>query len=297
MARKNVLVVVGPTSSGKSDLAVYLAKKFNGEVISADSRQVYRGLDIGTGKITKAEMQNVTHHLLDVANPKDSFNASQFKKLGERAIRDVLKRGRIPIIAGGTGFYIDALTSKISLPEIPPNSGFRDKLAQRSTDDLLSELQTRDPIRAHNIDPSNRVRIIRALEIIESLGKVPEPKALKASHNFIYVGLNFNKEELEKKIQQRLLKRMPGMIREAKALHQKGLSYSRMDELGLEYRYLAMYLQKKLTKAEMTEKLFIAIRQYARRQITWFKRNKEIRWFKPSECKEIENYLKEKPIV
>ena len=292
MEKIKILVIIGPTASGKSDLAVRLAKKFNGEVISADSRQVYRGLDVGTGKITKKEMLGVPHHLLDVADPKKQFSAFQYQELGLEALKNILGKERLPIVVGGTGLYIDALTETISFPDVPPNQTLRKKLEKRGAEELFKILKKKDFKRATAIDQHNKVRLIRALEIVEVLGHVPTRQP-RMSTNFIYIGLK--PDNLYERIYERLLKRLEPMIREAKKLIKlKAISYQRMYELGLQYRYIAMYLQNKINKREMVEKLNIAIRQYAKRQMTWFKRNKKIKWFKPERYKEIEKFVREK---
>jgi tRNA dimethylallyltransferase len=283
------VVIVGPTASGKSDLAVQLAKKFNGEIISADSRQVYKGLDIGTGKITRKEMGGIPHHLLDVADPRKQFSVSQFKSLTKEEIKYIRKRNRLPIIVGGTGFYIDAVTGAAAFPDVPPNKKLREKLMKKSNAELFKMLEKKDPKRAKTIDHNNKVRLIRALEIIEALGKVPKVKT-KPNKNFIFIGLK--PDDVEKRIEKRLKKRLSGMIKEGQKLKAKGLTYKRMDELGLEYRYIAMHLQGKISKEEMLEKLNTAIRQYAKRQMTWFKKNRKIKWFTPSQYKEIESYIR-----
>jgi tRNA dimethylallyltransferase len=291
--KPKVLVVLGPTATGKSALAVSLAKKFNGEIISADSRQVYTGLNIGTGKITKKEMLGVPHHLLDVTNPKRKFDVSQYKKLAEKVLQyTVVNKGKLPIIVGGTGFYIDTVISGALYPEVPPNPVLRKKLEKKSVDFLFKELQKKDPRRAKEIDPKNKVRLIRALEIVFSLGKTPTI-SYTSLYNPLFIGLKLEDTELKEKIHIRLLARMKqGMVREAKKLHTQGLSWKRMEELGLEYRYLALYLQNKISKEEMISELEKAIWQYARRQVTWFKRNKKIAWFHPKEKKKIESFAK-----
>jgi len=288
---KKVLIIVGPTASGKSDLAVKLAKKFNGEIISADSRQVYKSLNIGTGKITKKEMRSVPHHLLDVANPKKQFSAAQYKTFAQNSLQYIVIKNKLPIIAGGAGFYIDAITGKISFPNVSLDKKLREKLSQKSIIELFQILKNRDPKRAKTIDPHNKVRLIRALEIVDTLGYVPtrQPSRL-TSFDFIYIGLK--PENLEHRIYQRLLRRLDGMIREGKRLHKQGLTYKRMHELGLEYRYIGMYLQNKISKQEMIKGLYTATKHYAKRQMTWFKQNKEIKWFKLEEFKEIERYVK-----
>lgn len=286
--KPRVLVIVGPTASGKSDLAVKLAKKFKGEVISADSRQVYKGLDIGTGKITKEEMQSVPHYLLSIADPKKQFSASEYRDLGLSALRGIVGRNKLPIIVGGTGFYIDAVTGTANLPEVPANPAFRQKLEAKSAEALHKLLTKKDPLRAKAIDPRNKVRVIRALEIVEALGKVPPAKKISSNYHFIFVGLKPDQKELEEKIYARIIKRLPGMIREAKELHTEGLPYKRMEALGLEYRYLARLLQNKISKKEFTEQLFSESKKYSKRQYTWFKRNKEIKWFLPGQYRKIE---------
>lgn len=284
-----ILVIVGPTASGKSDLAVRLAKQFDGEVISADSRQVYKGLDVGTGKITTAEMQGVPHHLLDVASPLRKFTVERYKKLAAKAIADIAKCGKLPIICGGTGFYIDALVDGIVFPDVPPNPKLRAELAKVGKKDpsaLFAQLKELDSERAEAIDPHNLRRVIRAIEIASALGKVPkisnaENAENPSPYNPIFIGISPEPETLRVKINTRLIDRIKkqGMIEEAKNLHKNGLSWKRMEDLGLEYRYLALFLQQKITREEMIERLGFESWHYAKRQLAWFKRNKRIQWF------------------
>lgn len=296
--KKKVLVIVGPTASGKSDLAVRLAKKFNGEIISADSRQVYKGLDVGTGKITKKDTDGIPHHLLDIADPKKQFTVSQYKELGLKTIENIVNKGKLPIVAGGTGLYIDALAGTINFPNVPPNKKLRQKLAKKSALELFKMLQEKDVERATTIDRNNKIRLIRALEIVEAIGKVPPLGNLVSKYKFVYIGLKPN--DLDGRIRKRLLVRLESMIREGRKLHSQGLTYKRMHELGLEYRYIAMYLRGKLNKVDMFNKLYKEIRQYSKRQMTWFMRNKKIKWFtlsavagfKPKDLKEIEKYVR-----
>ncbi len=291
MKNNKILAIVGPTASGKSDLAVKLAKRFDGEIISADSRQVYKGLDIGTGKITKKEMRGIPHHLLDVVDPRKQFTAADFSKKAQQAITMIYHSAKIPIVVGGTGFYIDALVGTTSLPDVPPNKKLRKRLEKKTVGELYKILKKKDVRRAKSIDPHNKIRLIRALEIIEKLGKVPKIKK-DVSSNFLYIGLK--PDNLDEKIYKRLQKRMGGIIREVRKLHRESLSYKRMFELGLEYRYIGMYLQKKLTRKAVFDKLFIEIKRYAKRQMTWFKHNKKVKWFRPEEQQKIENYLKKR---
>ena len=275
-----IIVILGPTASGKSDLAVWLAKKLNSEVISADSRQVYRGLDIGSGKITKKEMAGVAHHLLDVADPKKVFSIDQYQKLATRAINDILKRGKTPIICGGTGFYIDAIVDGQIWPAVPPNKKLRSELNKKSVTGLFTILKKLDPERAETIDAQNPVRLIRAIEIATALGSVPKIKK-KPRYNVLKIGLNPGLETLKNNIHRRLTNRLrQGMLAEAKKLHDDGVSWRRLEALGLEYRYQALFLQSKITKTEMVEKIEKESLKYAKRQMTWFKRDKNIKWYK-----------------
>lgn len=293
--KPKVIVVLGQTSTGKSDIAVMLARKFNGEVISADSRQIYKGLDLGTGKITKKEMKGVPHHLLDVANPKKVFAVTDFKILAEKKIKEILARGKTPIIAGGTGFYIDAVVSGIVFPEVLPNEKLRKTLEKKTPEELFIILQKLDKARAKTIDKHNKVRLVRAIEIAKALGKVPKAKNKAPLYQFIQIGLYLPEDLLKEKINTRLLARIKkGMFKEAQSLHVKGLTWKRMEELGLEYRYMALCLQKKITKEEMREELKTKIYQYAKRQKTWFKRDPQIHWFHPQNIREIETYVEEK---
>ncbi|MBI3632711.1 MAG: tRNA (adenosine(37)-N6)-dimethylallyltransferase MiaA, partial [Candidatus Vogelbacteria bacterium] len=174
IVKPKILVVLGPTATGKSDLAVKLAEKFNGEVISADSRQVYKGMDIGSGKITRREMKQIPHHMLDIISPKKVFTVSDFKKLTEEKIKDILRRDKLPIICGGTGFYIQSIINDLNIPEVTANIPLRKKLEKWSIDRLNAELKKLDSNRASGIDNKNPVRLIRAIEIATAIGKIPK---------------------------------------------------------------------------------------------------------------------------
>lgn len=277
--KQKIIVIVGPTASGKSNLAVKLARKFHGEIISADSRQVYEGMDIGTGKITKKEMAKIPHHLLDVANPKKQFSVAQYKRLAEKAIKKIIADKKIPIICGGTGFYIQSITENISIPEVKPDLKLRNALEKKSTKELFSQLKKLDPRRSKNIDKNNRRRLIRALEIIIKSGKkVPELKSAP-KYEALIIGVKRGIRELKESIKIRLLKRLKmGMVKEVINLKKSGLSWKRLEDFGLEYRYIAYYLQNKLSYDEMVKKLQKEIEHYAKRQMTWFSRDKKIHW-------------------
>ena len=277
--KKKIIVIVGPTASGKSDLAVKLAKKFNGEVISADSRQVYKGMDIGTGKITKKEMKGVKHYLLDVASPKRKFTVFQYQKIALRAIERILKKGKTPIICGGTGFYIQALVDGILLPNVPPDWELRKKLEKKSVAQLYKILKKLDPQRAKTIEKKNPRRLIRAIEIAKRVGRVPPLKKQPLPYPVLMLGIKKTKEELKKLIKKRLLRRFKkGMVAEVKKLRKQGVSWKRLEGFGLEYRWIAYFLQNKIDFSEMVEKLQKDIEDFARRQMVWWKKDKRVFW-------------------
>ncbi len=278
---KKLIVILGPTAGGKTDLSIKLAKKFNSEIISADSRQVYKGLDIGSGKITKKEMQGVPHYLLDVANPKKRFSVAQYQKLALSAIKKIQNKNKIPILVGGTGFYIQSVVDGILIPEVKPDWKLRKKLEKKSNEELYKMLLAKDPKRAKTIDKQNPRRLIRALEIILKTKKTIPTLKIKNDFDVLQIGIIKSSEELKKNINKRLLKRLKNnaMINEVKKLR-KNLSWKRLEEFGLEYRFVAQYLQNKITYQEMINKIQTESEHFAKRQMTWFKRDKRIHWIK-----------------
>ncbi len=290
MQKPKIIVILGQTATGKSDFAVEVAKKINGKIISADSRQVYKGMDLGTGKVTKKEMEGIPHFMLDIVSPKNkTFSVSQFQKMANKKIKEILDKKNIPIVCGGTGYYIDSLINSLPFPEVLPNKKLRKELEAKDTTELFEILKKIDKDRAKNIDTKNRVRLIRAIEIAKELGKVPKLKKIKKEYETIKIGLTFPDKELKGRIYERLIKRIKkGMIKEVEKLHESGVSWKKLESFGLEYRYVSFYLQKKMTKEEMIEKLFSAIWHFAKRQKTWFKRDKEIIWINPSKKRDID---------
>lgn len=279
--KKILIVILGPTASGKSELAIRLAKKFNGEIISADSRQVYKGMDIGTAKVTKKEMQGIPHYLLDVVSPRKRFTVAQYRKLALGAMEKIFKKGRVPILCGGTGFYIQAIVDGIVIPEVPPNWKLRKKLEKKSARELYEILKKIDPKRAKTIEKENPRRLIRAIEIAKKLGKVPPFKKNPLPYPVLMIGIKKKKEELDSLIEKRFfnwLKR--GFIEEVKKMKKSGLSWKRIEEFGMHYRGVAQYLQKKIDYQEMVKKSIQEIKKYARRQMAWFKKDKRIKWVK-----------------
>jgi len=299
-----LLVILGPTASGKSDMAVKLALRLRSgrndfgikgaEIISADSRQVYKGMDIGSGKVTKKETKGVAHHLLSVANPKTRFTVSQYQKLALKAIKNIQKKGKLPILVGGTSFYIQAVVDGIVIPELKPDWKLRAKLERQPLPELAKRLQTLDPVRASTIDQNNPRRVIRALELVIKLGHpVATLQRKDAGFDTLILGIKKDPAELKKLINKRLLKRLKNnaMINEVKKLRASGLSWKRLEEFGLEYRFVAQYLQNKTSYQEMVNNIQKESEHYAKRQMTWFKReppspsgsgepSKRINWIK-----------------
>lgn len=277
--KPKVIVILGQTATGKSDLAVSISKALavsgvESEVISADSRQVYNGLNLGTGKVTKKEMAGVPHHLLDVANPKRKFTVTQYKKLADKKIKEIISYGKVPIICGGTGFYIDAVVNGIIFPEVKPNTKLRKDLEKKNAVELFKILKKLDASRAKDIknknEQNNKVRLIRAIEIAESLGKVPKITEVIPPYEFIKIGLYLPNDLLEKKVHQRVKKMFDdGLLKEIGKLKKQGISNKRLRELGFEYYNPTL---ETVTKETL---------KYAKRQMTWFKRDKNIIWFTP----------------
>ncbi len=306
--KPKILTIVGPTASGKSDLAVRIAEWIasekigpctGAEIISADSRQVYIGLDIGTGKITPTEMRGIPHHLLDVADPQKRFTAMDWKNLTEQAVTEIIAKGKLPIICGGTGFYISTFIDDLGFPDVEADTEEQNKLEEKSVDELFLELKKVDPSRSSTIDPKNKRRLARAIIIARALGAVPPiTKPAEPKYDVCLVGISLPDDILKQKIRTRLIQRLDsGMIEEARRLNAPppngaGLSYERMDELGLEYRYLGYFLQDKLTREELIERLSSKIWQYAKRQMTWFKKDQRIQWYTPDQNEAIKELVK-----
>ncbi len=292
MSKPKVLAVVGPTASGKTSLSIKLAQTFNGEVISVDSRQVYRGLDLGSGKVTAEEMQGVPHHLLDICDPMTVYTAADFKRDATNTISEIAARGHLPIIAGGTFFYVDALLNNQSLPAVPPNEGLRKELETKTTKELFDILKHLDSNRADSIDKDNPRRLIRAIEIATALGTVPAIST-SSPYQTLKLGINISKEKLHSNIHIRLLERLEaGMKEEVETLLKNGVTHERLEALGLEYRYLSRYLRGEISYDAMVDELETKIRQFAKRQLTWLKRDTSIVWVDPQNFGDIQTIVR-----
>jgi tRNA dimethylallyltransferase len=346
--KPKIIVILGTTASGKTKLGVALARQFNGEIISADSRQVYRGLDVGSGKdLSEYGEKNsppfqgeargglplsaktfVPHHLIDIADPQDRYSVAAYQYDAFAAIDDILQRGKLPIIVGGSGQYLEAVVEGYELAEVKPDQSLRVDLEEKTAEELFKILQEKNPAFAeklNNSDKNNKRRLIRYVEVFKnsphnnkfpSSGGVDAPPLTgpfgsgrggsarqgvpdKSDYDFILIGLTWPKEILAERIHQRLIDRLEkeGMIQEVSDLHDKaGLSWERLEEFGLEYKFIAQYLQEKIDYDQMVELLDRASNQFAKKQMTWFKRwekKRKINWLEDKDDaeKKIKEFL------
>jgi tRNA dimethylallyltransferase len=271
--QQKIVIVAGPTASGKSKEAIRIAKERDGEIISVDSRQVYRGLDIGTEKMSTEEMQGIPHYLIDIREPNEPYSAGDFLEDTTKLIREIASRGKLPILAGGTHFYFDALIK--GLPMTPIDDVLREELEKRSTEELAAEVKEKDPARFARLDPQNRRRLIRALEIIAIHGLVPERAAAQRENSPYEVEwhiLNPSKEELQPRIDERLKEALArGLIDEVRRTR-VAFGDARLNELGLEYKIIGEYLRKERTEDSILPALSSRLWHYARRQKAWLRK-------------------------
>lgn len=288
MQQTPVIILTGPTAVGKTKLSIALAKAVNGEIISADSMQVYKHMDIGSAKIKTEEMDGVKHHLIDVLEPWEEFNVVIFQKLCKEAIQDITSRGKIPILTGGTGFYIQAVLYDIDFTENDGDTTYRNKLealaAEKGAEYLHSLLKGKDPKAAEEIHPNNIKRVIRALEFFEQTGTTisshNETERQKESpYNFCYFVLNDERENLYHKIDERVdIMMQEGLEEEVKKLSQMGCKKDLVSMQGLGYKEMLGYLDGDISLDEAVYIIKRDTRHFAKRQITWFKREKEVIW-------------------
>lgn len=269
-----IICVAGPTASGKSARAVALARELDGEVISVDSRQVYRMLDIGTEKTTPEEMGGIPHHLIDICDPCDTYSAGDFMRDAGQLIADIRARGKRPILAGGTNFYFDALL--YGLPETEPNPALREELEQRSLSSLMAELRERDPRRASRVDPHNKRRIVRALEIVSARGSVPERDPAEARYEAEWIILNPDRDELRARIRIRLEQALKNGLIEETVRVRDYVGDTRLNELGLEYRIVGEFLRGERDEASLLPTLSTKVWHYARTQKAWLRKMERI---------------------
>jgi tRNA dimethylallyltransferase len=280
---RKLVVILGTNASGKSELGIRLANHLGGEVVSADSRQVYRGLDLGSGKITAAQAGPVKHHLIDIAGLSEYYSLAQYQRAAYSAIDSIAAAGKRPFLVGGTGLYISAIVEGYELVDVPPNDPLRVELEALPLPQLVERLEQSDPAAASRIDKGNRRRLIRAIEIASAGRAHTAARQRSPRYHCLQLGLTWPREILEKRIEKRLQDRLAGgLIEEVAGLRSQGVPDLRLDKLGLEYRYIARYLRGELASLDdLRRELGIAIRQFAKGQLTWFKRDPRILWLNP----------------
>lgn len=293
MKRKPLIVLTGPTAVGKTKLSIALAKALGGEIISADSMQVYRQMDIGTAKITTEEMQGVPHHLIDVLDPEEEFSVVRFQQLAKAAMSEIYERGRIPILVGGTGFYIQAVTNDIDFTETETDTAYREELTsfaeKQGAHALHERLKQVDPAAAEQIHENNVKRTIRALEFYYQTGQPisehnEEQKAHSSPYDLYYFVLTAPRELLYRQIDYRVdLMMKAGLLEEVRALKEKGYARELVSMQGLGYKEIYAYLEGEISLEEAVNIIKRDTRHFAKRQLTWFKREKEVIWIPKDE--------------
>ena len=299
MQKEKVIVICGPTASGKTALSIELAKQINGEIVSADSMQIYKDMDIGTAKPTKEEMQGIKHYLIDFVSPDERYSVADYKQDAKKAIREILKKGKVPIIVGGTGLYVDSLIYEIEYPNIEFDEKYREKLEKEVEEKGLEELYEKakevDVEATKKISKNDKKRILRILEIYHATGKnktEQEIESRKKEVEFDYkvYALNWDREKLYERINKRVdIMIEQGLIEEVKNVYEKYNEFPTAMQ-GLGYKEVVEYLENKTTKEEMVEKIKQETRRYAKRQMTWFRKNKQTIWLNAEE--EIQNNIK-----
>lgn len=297
MSKPKVVAVVGTNASGKSALGIRLAKQFEGEIISADSRQVFRGLDLGSGKVTTEEMQGVPHYLIDVREPGEFFSMADFQKMSYEKIEEIRARKHLPMIVGGTGLYVDSVLDGYQLSDQEPDLAYRAELEKLTTPALYAKLVTLVP--DVNVEKNNRNRVMRMLERIHDGDDAVPSK--QARYDSLRLGVSWERDVLAKRIDERIRMRLEqGMIEEVQGLLDSGVSRDFLLGLGLEYRYITQYLIGEIPdRDDMLAQLAHAIKKFAKRQMTWFRRNPDIIWLDmqgdayAQACDEIEKFLKQ----
>ena len=296
MNKPKVIVICGPTASGKTALSIELAKKINGEIISSDSMQIYKDMDIGTAKPSKGEMQGIKHYMLDLVEPDKRYSVADFKKDAEKAIEDILTKGKVPIVVGGTGLYVDSLIYGIEYQELQFDEKYRKELEERVFNEgleiLYNEAKQIDPQAMEKISHNDKKRILRVLEIYKSTGKTKTEQEAESRKNGVkydykVFAINMDREKLYERINKRVdIMIEQGLIQEVENLLKKYTVFPTSMQ-GLGYKEVVEYLQGNISKEEMIEKIKMETRRYAKRQITWFKKNKETIWIGPQDLQKI----------
>lgn len=276
-----LIVILGPTASGKTDLAIKLAKKFNGEIVSADSRQIYRQMDIGTAKPSRKEIKKIHHHLINVIKPNQEFNAAIYKKTAVKIIENIRKRGGMPFLVGGTGLYIKAIVDNIYFPKVPPNKKLREKLEKKTEKELFVIYKKLDSKGAKFIERKNKRRLVRAIEVCKATGKPfwEQRKKGEPLFDILEIGIKLPKNKLKSRVKGRIENMFRlGLEKEIRNLVKKYYWIPPLQTIG--YQEWKEYFDKKINKEELKEKIKLHTLQFIKRQMTWFKRDKRIRWIK-----------------
>ncbi len=278
MEKNKLVVITGTTASGKSDIAVELARIYGAEIVSADSRQVFCGLDIGSGKITKEEMKGVPHYLLDVVKPNEFFSTADYQKLAYESIDDIIDRNTVPFLVGGTGLYINAIVDGYRFGKGMPDADLRREIESKSLEELIDLIGHIRPEALENVDIKNKRRVERAAEKVIARVNGDEPN--EERYKTLVIGITWPRDVLYERIRVRLDRRIDrGMIEEVRDLRASGVNDEFLYKLGLEYRYILMYLRGDFDSYEaFHDKLFMEIRHLAKEQMTWFRKRKDIHW-------------------
>lgn len=296
---ENLVIITGPTGIGKTELSLELAKKYKGEIISSDSMQIYKKLNIGTAKID-LNKTSIPHHMIDIIEPSDNFTVADFKNSAKKIITDINNRGGLPFLVGGTGLYINSLVYNLDFTETEPDYEYRDELREileeEGSEFLYEKLQDQDSDMAEKIHKNNGQRIIRALEILKSGNKKGDNfREENKDYNLIYIGLNMDRAKLYEKINQRVDKMIDlGLVDEVKNLLDEGLDKNSQSLKAIGYKEVISYLDSEIDFAEMVDLIKKNSRHYAKRQLTWFRRDKRIKWFDRESdtiLSDIENYI------
>ena len=276
-----LIVILGPTASGKTELAVELASKLNGEIVSADSRQIYKKMNIGTGKPTKKEMKGIPHHLLDIVSPNQEFNVAVYREKAAKKIKEIQKKGKLPFLVGGTGLYIKSITENIDFPKVPPNEKLRKILEKKTKEQLINTYKKLDPQGVKFIEKENKRRLIRAIEVCKATSKPfwKQRKRKEPIFDVLKIGLKPEKKELEKRINKRVERMLKqGLEKETKNLSEKYGWIPLMETIG--YQEWKDYFGGEIRKEEVKKLIKLHTIQFAKRQLTWFKKEKGIHWLK-----------------
>lgn len=300
MDKPKVIVICGPTASGKTALSIELAKKINGEIISSDSMQIYKDMNIGTAKPTQEEMQGIQHYLLDFVEPNQRYSVAEYKKDAENAIEKILSKGKIPIVVGGTGLYVDSLIYGIEYQDIKLDEEYRKELEKRveaeGLEELYNEAQKIDPQSIEKISRNDKKRILRILEIYKATGKNKTEQEIESRKNGVkydykVFAINMEREKLYERINMRVdIMIENGLIEEVENLLEKYNEFPTAMQ-GLGYKEVVEYLQGKISKEEMIERIKRETRRYAKRQLTWFRKNKQTIWIGPHDLQKILNEI------